>query len=369
MEVDLSFRFMVILWRFCNTFPNRSDKLFAVSPTTCPLNTLPTVFWITFAFLLAADLLKQNYRAPALIIGHSLGGAAALIAASGIDSINAVATIAAPSKPAHVTHLFEESLEEIQKKGKAKVQLEGRPFTIKKNFVDDLLNQTLLEKVKKLKKPLLIFHSPQDMTVDIQNAENIYKAAFHPKSFVSLDGANHLLTDKRDSLYVGKVIAEWAVRYLTIPEEQNLISQSQVAASLDKTELFTTTMKLGNHSFLADEPTQFGGNNLGPSPYEYLSGALAACKSMTVQMYARRKKWDVENITVHIDHSRQHVVDSEQSENNAAKIDTFHCKISLEGDLTEEQEIRLLEIADRCPVHKTLSNKIQIISQLSNPRP
>lgn len=314
----------------------------------------------------AADFLKQNYRAPTLIIGHSLGGAAALLAASRIDFIKAVVTIGAPSEPEHVKHLFQDSLEEIERNGKANVLLEGRPFTIKKNFVDDLLNHTLLEKVKKLRKSLLIFHSPQDITVDIKNAENIYKAAFHPKSFVSLDGANHLLTNKEDSRYVGKVIAEWTSRYLTVPEEEKVKSQSQVAASLDETEIFTTTMKLGNHSFMADEPTKFGGNDLGPSPYEYLAGALAACKSMTVQMYARRKEWNVENVTVHVDHSRQHAIDCEHSENQAAKIDTFHCQISLEGDLTKEQKSRLLEIADRCPVHKTLSNKIQITSNLSD---
>lgn len=314
----------------------------------------------------AANFLKQNYQAPTLIIGHSLGGAAALLAASRIDFIKAVVTIAAPSEPDHVKHLFQDSLEEIEKNGKAKVLLEGRPFTIRKNFVDDLLNYTLLEEVRKMRKSLLIFHSPQDKTVDIINAEHIYKAAFHPKSFVSLDGADHLLTNKNDSQYVGKVIAEWAGRYLIVPEEENVRSQSQVAASLDKEEIFTTTMKLGNHTFLADEPVKSGGNDFGPSPYEYLAGALAACKSMTMQMYARRKEWNVENVTVHIDHLRQHTADCEDCENNAAKIDTFHCQISLEGDLSEEQRTRLLEIADRCPVHKTLSSKVQIISNLSD---
>ena len=314
----------------------------------------------------AANFLKQNYQAPTLIIGHSLGGAAALLAASRIDFIKAVVTIGAPSEPKHVKHLFQDSMEEIEKNGKAKVLLDGRPFTIKKSFVDDLLNHSLLEKVSGLRKSLLIFHSPQDITVDIENAENIYKAAFHPKSFVSLDGADHLLTDKNDSQYVGKVIADWASRYLTIPEEEKVTSQSQVAASLDRTELFTTTMKLGNHSFMADEPTKFGGNDFGPSPYEYLAGALAACKSMTVQMYAQRKDWNVENVTVHINYSRQHAVDCDHFENNAGKIDTFHCQVSLEGDLTQDQKSRLLEIADRCPVHKTLSNKIQIISNLSD---
>lgn len=313
----------------------------------------------------ASDFLEQNYAPPTLIVGHSLGGAAALLAAARINYIQAVVTIAAPAEPDHVKHLFQNSLDEIEKNGKAKVMLEGRPFTIGKNFVEDLLSHRLLEEVRKLRKPLLIFHSPQDKIVDITNAEKIYKAAFHPKSFVSLNGADHLLTNRNDSQYAGKVIAGWAGRYLEIPEEENVKSQSQVAASLDGTDMFTTTMKLGNHSFMADEPASFGGSNFGPSPYEYLSGALAACKAMTVQMYARRKQWEADNVTVHINHSRQHAADCEDCENNAAKIDTFHCQISLEGDLTEQQRNRLLEIADRCPVHKTLSSKIQIISNLS----
>lgn len=313
----------------------------------------------------ASDFLEQNYAPPTLIVGHSLGGAAALFAAASINYIQAVVTIAAPAEPDHVKYLFQNSLDEIEKNGKAKVMLEGRPFTIGKNFVEDLLSHRLLEEVRKLRKPLLIFHSPQDKIVDITNAEKIYKAAFHPKSFVSLNGADHLLTNRNDSQYAGKVIAGWAGRYLEIPEEENVKSQSQVAASLDGTDMFTTTMKLGNHSFMADEPASFGGSNFGPSPYEYLSGALAACKAMTVQMYARRKQWEADNVTVHINHSRQHAADCEDCENNAAKIDTFHCQISLEGDLTEQQRNRLLEIADRCPVHKTLSSKIQIISNLS----
>lgn len=313
----------------------------------------------------ASDFLEQNYAPPTLIVGHSLGGAAALFAAASINYIQAVVTIAAPAEPDHVKYLFHNSLDEIEKNGKAKVMLEGRPFTIGKNFVEDLLSHRLLEEVRKLRKPLLIFHSPQDKIVDITNAEKIYKAAFHPKSFVSLNGADHLLTNRNDSQYAGKIIAGWAGRYLEIPEEENVKSQSQVAASLDGTDMFTTTMKLGNHSFMADEPASFGGSNFGPSPYEYLSGALAACKAMTVQMYARRKQWEADNVTVHINHSRQHAADCEDCENNAAKIDTFHCQISLEGDLTEQQRNRLLEIADRCPVHKTLSSKIQIISNLS----
>ena len=175
-----------------------------------------------------------------------------------------------------------------------------------------------------------------------------------------------MLTHQKDAIYVGKVIGEWASRYLPVVEKEEVESSNQVAASLDNTTLFTTLMKLGNHSFIADEPKTYGGEDLGPSPYEYLSGALAACKSMTMQMYARRKKWDLTNVVVHIDHSKQHALNCEDCENKNAKIDTFNCIIELEGNLTEEQRLKLLEIAERCPVHKTLQSNIQIIGELKN---
>lgn len=312
----------------------------------------------------AAYFLEQNYATPTLIIGHSLGGAAAIFAAARIPSIQAVAVIAAPSEPSHVKRLLKDSLDEIKQKGKAVVMLEGREFTIKKEFLDDLMNQGLLEVVNKLRKPLLILHSPQDKIVEIKNAEDIYKAAFHPKSFVSLDGAKHLLSNKDDSDYVGKVIAEWASRYIDIPVEHKIQSESMVAASLGNEEKFTTYLKLGNHSYVADEPVRFGGNDFGPSPYEFLSAALAACSAMTIQMYARRKNWEVTNVTVHVDHSRKHAEDCESCEDASAKIETFIRKIVLEGELSEEQKKRLLEIAEKCPVHKTLAGEIQIINQV-----
>lgn len=312
----------------------------------------------------AARFLKEKYESPALLVGHSLGGSAVIFAAAQLDSVRAVATIGAPSDPAHVQRLLKDSREEIIKNGKATVNLEGREFTIKKQFLDDLESQNLTEIIHRFKKSLLILHSPQDMTVEIMNAEKLYKAARHPKSFITLDGADHLLSDKDDSRYVGEVIAGWASRYLRIPDKEKLRSHKKVAASLDHEEGFTTRLKLGNHSALADEPVSFGGKDFGPDPYAYVAGGLAACKVMTVQMYAKRKKWDLQNVTVHINHSREHRVDADLAGEESPKIDTFTCEISFAGNLSEEQRSRLLEISDRCPVHRTLTRDIQIISQL-----
>lgn len=312
----------------------------------------------------AANFLTKNYNAPTIIIGHSLGGAAAIFAADIIPSIKAVAVINSPSDPSHVRNLLQDSTHEITKNGKAKVNLGGIDFTIKKQFLDDLENKSLLNIVGNFKKALLIMHSPTDRTVGIKNAEDLYKAAHHPKSFVSLDGVDHLLSQKEDSSYVGQVIAGWAARYISIPPVEELKSKSKVAASLDGDEMFTTQLKLGDHNILADEPTSFGGNNFGPSPYEFLSAGLAACTVMTIQMYARRKKWEVENVTCHINYSKDHAVDCEHCEEDSAKIDTFTREIKLTGNLSEVQKKRLLEIADKCPVHKTLHTKTQIITKL-----
>lgn len=312
----------------------------------------------------AADYLEQNFMAPTLIIGHSLGGAAAIFAAARLPSIKAVAVINSPSSPSHVMHLLKDSEQEITKNGKAKVNLGGIDFTIKKQFLDDLENKSLADVVGNFKKALLILHSPQDKIVGIKNAEAVYMAAHHPKSFVSLDGVDHLLSKKEDSQYVGEVIAGWASRYVEIPPDEELKSKSKVAASLDSDENFTTDLKVGDHYLIADEPTSFGGNNFGPSPYEFLSAGLAACTAMTIQMYAKRKKWEVENVSVHINYSKDHAVDCEHCEEDSAKIDTFNREIRLKGNLTDDQKKRLLEIADKCPVHKTLHSKTQVITKL-----
>jgi putative redox protein len=314
----------------------------------------------------AADYLKENYQAPTLLVGHSLGGAAVIFAATEIESIKSVATIGAPSNPDHVQNLLKSGIEEIKTSGKAVVNLSGRDFTIKKQFLDDLESKSLPEVAKNLRKALLVMHSPQDTTVGIKNAEEIYIAARHPKSFVSLDGADHLLMNKKDSVYAGEVIAGWAQRYVELPTESNLKSKYQVVASLDADDGFTTAMKVGNHYMTADEPVSFGGNDFGPSPYELVSAGLSACTAMTVQMYVRRKGWPLENIEVHTSYGKDHAADCEDCESDTAKIDTFHREIKLTGDLDEKQIARILQIADKCPVHKTLHSETQVITKIIN---
>ncbi|HLW32805.1 MAG TPA: alpha/beta fold hydrolase [Aequorivita sp.] len=312
--------------------------------------------------IVAAEFLKENYAAPTLLIGHSLGGAAALFAAARLPYIKAVAVINSPSHPSHVMHLLKDSETEINKHGKARVNLGGVDFTIKKQFLDDLENKPLQDVVRDFRKALLILHSPQDTVVGIKNAEEIFIAARHPKSFVSLDGIDHLLSKKEDSQYVGKVIAGWASHYVSISPQEEVTTKSRVAGSLDGDDKFTTHLKLGNHRLLADEPINFGGNDFGPTPYDLVSAGLAACTAMTLQMYARRKKWEVKNVSVHINHSKEHAVDCEHCDEKSSKIDTFTREIYLEGDLSDEQQKRLLEIADRCPVHRTLEAQSQIIT-------
>ncbi len=312
----------------------------------------------------AASYLKENYKAPTLLVGHSLGGAAAIFAAEKIPSIKAIATIGAPSDPNHVQQLIKSDLNEINAKGKAIVNLSGRDFTIKKQFLEDLKTKSLPAMVKALRKPILILHSPQDDTVGIKNAEEIYLAAHHPKSFISLDGADHLLMKEADSRYVGQVIAGWVQRYVATPQEVVLASEQQVVASLDASDIFTTSMILGKHFLTADEPIDVGGNDFGPSPYELVSAGLSACTAMTVQMYARRKSWPLENIEVHTSYGKSHANDCEDCESENAKIDTFRRAIKLTGNLEEKQIARILEIADKCPVHRTLHSPTQIITKL-----
>lgn len=312
----------------------------------------------------ASNYLAERHMAPTLLIGHSLGGAAAIFAAAEIESVKAVVTIGAPSDPEHVTRLLKDDVEDINKNGVATVNLSGRDFTIKKQFLDDLQSKSLAKVARNLRKALLVMHSPQDTTVGIKNAEEIYIAARHPKSFVTLDGADHLLMRKEDSEYVGMVIAGWASRYVEIPKTKNIRSNHNVVASLGSENGFTTQMKVGKHYMIADEPEEVGGKDFGPDPYELVSAGLSACTAMTIQMYAKRKKWDVKHVEVHIDYAKDYAVDCEQCETDTAKIDTFRREIKLEGDLDEKQLKRILQIADKCPVHKTLHSQTQVITKL-----
>lgn len=312
----------------------------------------------------AADYLAEHHKAPSLLVGHSLGGAAVLFAAAKLASVQAVATVGAPSDPEHVQHLLKSDLKTIQEKGVAEVNVGGRSFQIKKQFLDDLKSNSLSEIMKTLRKALLILHSPQDRTVDIKNAELLYIAAHHPKSFVSLDGADHLLSKSEDAIYTGKVIAQWALRYLHLPEADVVQTNHDVVARLDADNGYTTQMKVGNHYLTADEPKSVGGADFGPNPYDFVSAGLSACTVMTLLMYARRKKWDVQAVEVHTSYAKDYAEDCANCEEDSSKIDTFRREIQLTGDLDEKQIARLLQIADRCPVHRTLNSETQIITQL-----
>ena len=312
----------------------------------------------------ASRFLEKEYKLPSLLVGHSLGGAATIFAASKLPSIKAVATIGAPSNPKHVKHLIQNSVEEIKATGKANVSIGGRPFTIKKQFLDDIETKSLPNIAKNLRKALLVMHSPQDTTVGIENAEEIYLAARHPKSFVTLDGANHLLMKKEDSVYVGSLIATWAKRYISIPKIETVKTTHQAVASLDAEDGFTTQMTVGSHTMMADEPTSFGGNDFGPSPYEFVSAGLSACTAMTVQMYVKRKGWDLQNIEVHTSHTKVAKQFVENGEQKEIKVDTFNREIKLKGNLDDKQIQRMLQIADKCPVHKTLHSDIEVVTKL-----
>lgn len=315
----------------------------------------------------AADYLEKNYAAPSLLIGHSLGGAAVLYAAAEMDSVKAVATIGAPADPKHVTHLITHGLDEITTKGYAEVSIGGRPFTIKKQFIDDLQAVDMSTVLKKLRKAVLIAHSPQDNIVGIGNAGEIFKAARHPKSFVSLDGADHLLSKAEDSNYIGGVIANWAKRYINFRENEKPDTHLQVVASLGSEEKFTTQIKAGKHYLTGDEPESYGGNDFGPSPYDFVSAGLASCTAMTIRMYADHKNWNVQEINVHIEHGKVHAEECDDCENTAfGKIDRFTRVIELRGELDDKQQQSLLEIASKCPVHKTLLSDIDIKTELKS---
>lgn len=309
----------------------------------------------------AADALAARDMAPSLLIGHSLGGAAVLKAASQIDSARAVVTIGAPFDPEHVTHNFKDALEAIRENGQAEVNLAGRPFTIGKAFIDDIQGSVLKGAVHDLRKALLVMHAPRDELVSIGNASGIFLAAKHPKSFVTLDDADHLITKPEDAEYAAEVIAAWAGRYLDLrpPAPPPGAPEGIVRVSEADPDGFLQDVNAGPlHHTLADEPLAYGGTNRGMSPYGFLSAGLGACTSMTVRMYARRKGWPLTHVSVDVSHDKVHAQDAETSKE--VRIDTFRRQMRLEGDLTDEQRKRLLEIADKCPVHRTLENAARV---------
>lgn len=323
--------------------------------------------------LAAARALEKEHQAPSLLIGHSLGGAAVLAAAQQLPSVKAVATIGAPATASHVKHLFSKAHEEIQESGEAEVQIGLRRFQIKRQLIDDLDRYGDASHLSKLGRALLVFHSPVDNIVSIDEAARIYQAARHPKSFVSLDKADHLLSNREDAEYVAETLVAWASRYLELNKhefERNYGTAPQVAegevliTELDKKFLRGTFT--ANHQGLSDEPTKVGGKNLGPTPYDLLLMALGSCTSMTLRMYANHKKLDLEDVEVTLRHDRVHADDCEHCTEGDSKIERISRKIRLSGNLTDAQRQRLLEIADRCPVHRTLEADPQIVTELAD---
>ncbi len=315
----------------------------------------------------AMDFLAAQYEAPQLLIGHSLGGSAVLAVANQVSDCKAVVTIAAPANASHVVHNFSSAISEINSQGLATVDLGPRQFTIKKQFLQDLDHHA--EQAFSLdKKALLVMHSPTDASVSIEQAEKIYTQAKHPKSFVSLDNADHLLTNKDDADYIANVIASWSGRYLNlsnVPQKRQVVKEGRVRVE-EKDHKFTQTISSDAHVWLADEPLKVGGKNLGPDPYEHLLAALGACTSMTMRMYADRKKWPLQDIKIDLSHARTYVKDCENCEGENSQIDTLSREIELVGPLTEEQKQSLLIISEKCPIHKTLHSQLKVATKLKD---
>lgn len=303
----------------------------------------------------AAAFLEEFYEAPTLLIGHSLGGTAVIHAAQKIDSIEAICTIGAPFEATHVRHLLTTDIKDLKENRRNTINIGGRDFDVSEDFLKDLDEFSTESILSKQKIPILIMHSPQDTIVNIENAAEIYNAAFHPKSFISLDGTDHLLTGNRDAEYAARVLGAWVSRYICESEEQKLHTEQEVAVQIGS-DKFTSEVVAGAHRMLADEPKSAGGNDLGPSPYQLLNAALGACTVMTLKMYADRKDWPLEKATVHLSHNKEYAKDSANPEERKSKIDVFVRQLELEGALDEKQKNRLVEIANKCPVHRTLTD-------------
>ena len=315
----------------------------------------------------AAEFLKDAFEAPRLLIGHSLGGAAVIHAAQKIPSVEALSTIAAPAELGGLLRYVEErDLEKLEDGGDTSIKIDGKDFRIKKQFLDDLKQSSMEAAVRALKRPLLIFHSPVDRIVSIDNAAKIFMAARHPKSFISLDRADHLLSNREDSLYVGSVLAAWASKYLKISEikfAEPQLSDTRIITRTGKAG-FRTEIIANGHSLIADEPISVGGSNTGPNPYDLLVSALGACTGMTLRMYADHKKLPLDGVTVRLRHEKIHAEDCVECDDPKSKIDFIEREIELEGDLDHEMRHKLLDIADRCPVHRTLESRSRIETRL-----
>ena len=311
----------------------------------------------------AAGALRRTKQAPAILIGHSLGGAAVLAAASDVPEARAVVTIGAPCDPAHVTGLFKDRIDELRARGEVEVALGGRRFRVGRGFLDDVAEQELTTRIGSLRKALLVFHSPTDDVVGIENASRIFTAAKHPKSFVSLAGADHLLSRRSDASYVANVISAWAERYLDMVPEltpEAAADGGDVVVSETRQGRFQQAITVGAHRMLADEPVAAGGLDSGPSPYDFLLAGLGACTAMTLRLYAERKSLPLDQVIVRLRHAKIHAADCETCETREGMLDRIERAITMRGALDDDQRKRLLEIADKCPVHRTLTSEIDI---------
>lgn len=313
----------------------------------------------------AADWLRENHAAPELLIGHSLGGAAVLAGAGDIAELKAVATIGAPADADHVVHNFQASLDTIESDGEATVSLAGREFTIKKQFLDDVRGTSLKDRISMLKPALIVFHAPLDQTVGIENASTIFSAAKHPKSFISLDGADHLLSRRQDAVFVADILAGWANRLLPPAERPKSAPAGVVRVRETRLGKFQQDVLVDDHHLLADEPSSVGGDGTGPSPYDYLSIALGTCTSMTLRMYADFKKLQLGRVTVDVTHGKVHADDCKDcGEGKTGKIDRFERTISVDGEISPELRGKLEEIAGKCPVHRTLEAESTVVTKV-----
>jgi uncharacterized OsmC-like protein/pimeloyl-ACP methyl ester carboxylesterase len=316
--------------------------------------------------LAVSDYMKEHYESPSLLVGHSLGGAAVIVAASKLESVKAVATIGAPATTEHIKKHFSHHVQEIAQKGDVEVNIGGRPFKINQEFVDDFDKTDLPEITKNLRKPILIMHAPFDKIVGIENAHQLYQAAHHPKSFISLNDADHLLLQSKDSNYVGNIIGAWVQGYFDTGDNEMLDTKGeQLVAHLNLLEdNFTTSIQTAKHTIIADEPESIGGDDFGPSPYDLLSAALASCTVMTLKLYAERKKWDLQEVYAYITYSRKHSDDLQLDVEKPTRFDHLSKKLKFVGNLDNEQREKLKEIASKCPVHKTLLGEIIIETEL-----
>jgi putative redox protein len=363
----------IAVLRYDVTGLGESEGVFGAATFSCDVSDLAA----------AADYLASRGMGPSLLVGHSLGGAAALAAASDIPEVRAVVTIGAPIDPAHVTDLFGEMIPDLEASGRADVTLAGRQFTISKSFLEDIRRQPQRRRIAELGRALLVMHSPQDQIVHIENAREIYEAARHPKSFVTLDGVDHLVSKREDAEYVAEVLTAWSSRYLPAPgaAQGPAVAALEPEGGRDAVDpahsqplapgevrvvdtghgRFEQHVRAGRHTWTADEPEALGGGDAGPNPYDLLLAALGTCTSMTMRMYARRKKWNLAGIQVVLRHDRIHGDDGESCDaRDDACLSRIRREISLEGELTSDQRRAILDIADKCPVHRTLSRDIVI---------